>query len=157
MIKKSFTPSPQMVSTALTVFQAMAFVQTIRPIVKGSQRKILEAYKFKVAKKWIDRGMPDEIITDPKHSYLMSDDDFKFYLAECNEARKAANLHVENEEFCPLLTAEYLLTQAELALIMVMEPVTGISHDDAARNLDRYKKYIDILLRLLGPFVPKQF
>lgn len=153
MNKKSFIPSAQMVSTALTVFKAMAFVQVIRPIVEGYQKKILDTYKFKIARKWTDRGRPCEIITDPKHSYLMSDDDFKFYIAECNEARKDANLHVKNEEFCPLLVAEGLLRLAETALCSVMEPITGISHEMATGNLDNYKKYIDLILKLLAPFV----
>ncbi len=151
--KKEFKPTPQMISSAMTVFQAMAYVQTIRPIVEGYQKKVLDLYKFKVAPENVEKGRTCEVITDPKYAWLMSEKDFREYHAECNEERKAANLHVENENHCPLLVAEDLLRLAEMALCMVMEPITGISHDMATRNLDIYGEYIDITLKLLAPYV----
>ncbi len=154
----NFTPSQDMISAATAVFTAMAYVQTIEPIVRGYQKKILDKYKFKIDKRWTENKRRNPgIITDPKRAYLMSDDDFKFYLEELNEERKKAGLRVENPEFCPLLVAEDILNKAEFLLCQAMEPITKITHDQIMRSgLDKYKKYIDLSLKLLAPFVKNE-
>lgn len=153
---KAPKPTPAMISAAMAVFQAMALVQTVEPIVKGYQRKILDHFKFKVADKWVDQGMEPEIITDPKDSYLMSEDDFKIYHAECYKEGEAAGLHVEDPDFCPLLVADYALTKAQWALCDAIEPLTKVSQNQVlCSGLDNYKKYVDLSLKYIGPFCQK--
>ena len=130
-----FKPTQDMVHAAKAVFVCMAIEQTIRPIVTGYQKAILEKGQYHIAKKWIDRrGEPDRIITEPNQSYLLEDDDFGHYLTECNQARIVAKLHVENDEFCPLLVAQENVRKAEKLLIDVMEPITHITN----KNLNRH-------------------
>jgi hypothetical protein len=133
---KKFNPTNEMIEAAKTVFMTMAYTETIKPII---------------AKEWTAKGMQDQIILNPDQTYLLQDSDFQVYLQETFKARDKAGLRVDNPEFCPLLVAEDLQRQAERALIEAMEPVT---HLEPARLYgDNRKKFLDLTLKLLAPFV----
>lgn len=151
--------NPNMITDAMkqnckTVFLTMAYTETIRPIVEGYQKEILNFFEWKIDKQWVEKGMEDQIIRDPDKAYLLSDEDFKSYLAHCNIARKKANLHVDNPEFCPLLVAESLQNDAERLFIDSMEPITGLKAKDIIL-LKHRKQLLDICLRLVVRFVTK--
>jgi len=154
-----FTPNditPEMIKAAEMIFAAKAFVETIKPVVIGYQEKILKKHKFRQAAEWSeynDRIQLPDVITRVQDAFLMSDEDFKIYPAECNEERKKAGLKVEKEEHCPLCVAEHILSQAESHLIDLFTPLTGIS--DYKIWGDNRKKYLDLTLKLLAPFVGK--
>jgi hypothetical protein len=134
--------TPEMIEAAETVFLAMAWVETVKPIVRAYQKKNMT-----------DMGWGH---LPPEHSFTMPQHLWPELHRRNNESRKAANLHVESEEFCPLLVADHQLTQAEWVLCDVMEPITGISHDmifQSSNALARYHEYINLTLRLLAPFV----
>lgn len=148
-----FVPTAEMIAAAESVFMAMAMVETIRPIVVGYQTAILAEGQWHIKPEFASR-LGDEVILDPKHSYLMSEEDFAVYLAQCKIARDKAKLHVDHDENCPLLVAEHLLIQAEHALIDAMSGVTKIAKDGLLSvGMGEYKQYIDLTLRLLAPFV----
>lgn len=150
----AFKPTRDMVTAAEAVFQCMAFVETIRPIVKGYQQKILDYEKYAYDKQWIERGEKTwgDWIDNPDHTYLMGDDDFQHYLKRCNEEREKAGLKVERPEYCPLLVAEELLRKARRVLVEVMEPITHIRADDLWNPKDR-DRLVELTLRLLAPYV----
>jgi hypothetical protein len=150
--KPKFIITDEMKRAAKTVFKTMAFTRIIRPIVEGYQQKILDEIKPKDVYK-------NEVITNPKYSYQMNDADFSVYLRRCNEERIKAKLHVENEEFCPLLVAEDLQRQAERAFVETMEPITHLTADKvlcSKNGLENYAKLIDLSLRLVAPYVDKK-
>ena len=154
---KNFRPTSAMIRAAENCFAAMALTETIRPIVEGYQHEILEEEKYGYAEKHLDRrGLSGtDYITDPQHSYLMTDADFTHYMKRCNGERIAAGLHVDNEEYCPLLVAEHLQMQAEHAVIDAMAPVTGITRDQifqTSNAMANLKKLIDLNLRFLSQF-----
>lgn len=146
-----------MKKAAELVFVAMAWTETVRPIVEGYQRLILEDMQAPVAATWSERVRGDQkIITNPEHTYLMEEGDFAIYLARTKEERDQAGLHVDNDVFCPLLVAEDMQRKAERVLVEAMQPLTGISFDRliCSRNgIENKKKYLDLTLRLLAPFV----
>lgn len=150
----AFKPSPKMIESAYTVFQAMAWVETVKPIVRGYQQAILDYEKYYYAKKWIDRGEHThaEWISNPDHTYLMDDEGFKHYIKRCNEERIKAGLHVDSEEYCPLLVAENMLIKARWALIEIMEPITHIRLDDLYK-LEHQNELVELTLRMLAPYV----
>lgn len=144
----------EMKQAAKTVFMAMAFTQTIRPIVEEYQKRIIQEIKPIVADEFKQIGFTT--ITESKDSYLMNETDFKTYLTRCNEERIKAKLHVDNVEFCPLLVAEDLQRQADRTFIDVMEPITHLTTDKVLcsnNGLANYKKLIDLSLRLVAPYV----
>ena len=145
---------PEAIAAAKAVFSAMAFVETIKPVVEGYQRKILAEEKYAYDEKWHGRrGITyADWITEPEDSYLMADDDAQHYYQRCDEEMAKAGLRVEKKGNCPLLVAEHLLIQAKNLLIDVMEPVTGIKHEQLYRHgLKDYDNYIDLTLRWLAP------
>jgi len=152
-----FEPTNDMKSAARAVFFAMAYVETIRPIVKKYQHDILKKYKFRTSNEKIESGrrlFPDEIVTDREHVYMLSRDDFNFYLEECRVAQKEAGLKTDSPDHCPLLVAESILTDARTILCEAMEPFTKVNkHLVLCSGLDNYRKYIDLSLKLLAPFV----
>jgi hypothetical protein len=151
-----FTPTKEMIRAAENCFAAIAYTETIRPIVEGYQRKILKEMNAKRSIKWQER-LPKEIheITSPDETYLMNEEDFETYLTRCREEQEKAGLHTDSPEFCPLLVAEDLQRKAAHAVVDAMVPITTITRDmiwNAPNALENLKKVIDLTLRFLAPF-----
>ncbi len=152
---KKFEPSAAMVAAAEAVFMTMALVQNIRPVVMKYQSDILAAGQWHIREAFIAR-LADEVILDPAQAYLMSETDFANYDRQCKVARDKAGLVVEHPDQCPLLVAEELQRLAERVLIDVMIDVAKITHEQLLSSRDglkSYRKYIDLTLGLLAPFI----
>lgn len=150
-----------MIEAAENLFVAMAFEQTVRPIVEGYQRKILTERIWRCAPEYLERAnrrAPDEAldsqITDIKLAWTMEKADFALYVERCNEERIAAGLVVETEAHCPLLVAQDTTRKAKYALCDAMASVTKMPADSAVTlKREDYERMIDVSLRLLAPFV----
>ena len=145
-----------MIRAAENCFAAMAFTETIRPIVTAYQKKILAEMKPPVCAEWRERFRDYGPVTDPERTYLMEGTDFQTYLARCREEQARAGLHTDSPEYCPLLVAENLQMQAEHCLIDAMEPVTHITRDmiwGSKNSLENLKKLKDLTLRFMAGFV----
>lgn len=153
---KKFCPSKEIVDAALRVFQGMAAVDVIRPVVHQYESMILAEGQWHVRPEFCVRGRKDEVILDPKHSYLMSEADFAEFEAQRRIAMRNSRLYYEHEEQCPLLVAEHELIKAKHHLVDVMEGVTGISKDMLLSDMDKYQQYIELTLQLLGPYVAER-
>lgn len=153
---QTFKPTQEMITAAEAVFVAMAAEQTIAPIVTKYEKDILEAGQWKPDAKWTQRvrGLKDEVILDPSRAYLLPEPAFQTFLNKCKEARKAAGLHVENDEQCPLLVAQSNVRKTKHALVDAMKSVTGVGSEVICRSHDdKFKKYVELSLKLLAPFV----
>ncbi|WP_194727401.1 hypothetical protein [Noviherbaspirillum malthae] len=152
--KQPFMPNAAMLDAAEAVLKAMAILGTVRPIVEAYQTEILAKGQWKVMAECREPGARDEIITEPKLSFLMSDSDFAVYHQRCDEARKAAGLSITLEGGCPLLEAEELLRVAQRAMVDSMADVTQITANKAVTlPLEQYREFVDLTLRLLVPFI----
>ena len=150
-----FKPTTAMKTAARAAFLSMAYTDTIRPIVEGYQKEILDFYQWAIAPEWADRrGNKETIILDPDRTYLLTEDDFALYMKECAVAMDKAGLTVDNPEHCPLLIAQDLQRTAENVLIETMEPITGLKAKDIYK-LEHRAKLLDLTLKLLVPFVDK--
>lgn len=150
-----------MIVAAENLFVAMAFEQTVRPIVEGYQRKVLAERTWRCASEYLERANRrasnepvEPHVTDIKLAWTMEQADFAVYIGRCNEERIAAGLVVESEAHCPLLVAEDTTRKAKYSLCDAMASVTKIPADAAIRlKRDDYERMIDLSLRLLAPFV----
>lgn len=154
MQKQTFTPTPGMISAAEALFMAMALEQTVRPIVRAYQEKILAEAQWSTDPHWLDHGMESFVILDPKDAFLMSNANFAEYDARCKVERIAAGLHVDDPEQCPLCVADHTVALAKHALI---EEMTAITPNVTANRLlcagmEKYDEFIELTLRLLAPF-----
>jgi hypothetical protein len=99
----------------------------------------------------------DEIILNPQHDYLMSDEDFLDYHAKCDEARIAAGLKIEAEGQCPLLVAEKNVIDAEHFLIAKFSELpefSGVTVQKLLNNgIATLRNFIELALKLMSPFV----
>ena len=158
-MKTQFIPTKEMKQATKVVFVSMAWTETVKPIVKNIQQKVLAENKYPYSDENIklytrhdkDYKFP-EYITEEKDTYLMSDDDFKDYHKKCRELEDKAGMKVDNPEHCPLLVAENLERQAKREFLRIMQPITKINPDDVW-NLDHYKKLTDLSLSLMANFI----
>lgn len=155
-IRKMVTP--EMIQAANALCMAQAFTQTLRPIVEGYQKEILAKHQFtnkgekaifgKCGRQW-----EEEVVLNPDHTYLLSDEDANTYFAEIEVARQVAGLKVEREGNCPLLEAESLERKASHVFIDAMFPITKMNHDSVMNSSDflgNRKKLIDLGLGLIA-------
>lgn len=150
---KNFTPTKDQIAAAEAVFTAMAHESLIRPIVEGYELAILEKHQFRIARKWVEKGVTDHLVLERKDTFLLDDEDAKVYYAECFAARDAAKLVVDDPEHCPLLVAEHLRIRAENALLQTIATIPGLeSFASGTMSLDMRKKVIDLSLGMLSPF-----
>ncbi len=143
-----------MVACAERVLVTTAFERMIEPIVIGYQTEILKRLQLKVADEFKDEGI-DRIILDPDHTYLLSDEDFQRYLAESNEARKKAQLVVEDPSQCPLLVAIHERIKAENALLKAMSeiPRLGDLRHFGVATIKQREQLLEMTLAVLSPYV----
>lgn len=145
-METQFKPTNEMIESAKEVFVKMAWVETVRPIVKEYEKEILARHQF--------CNDDNEVVLDPALAYRLNDADFKVYVTECNQARIEKGLHVEDEGYCPLLVAEDELRIARNKLIESFEPITHVTHHQLLCNgLDKLEKYIDLTLRLMVTYI----
>lgn len=143
-----------MIKAAEAVFVCMAAVETIKPIVTGYQVKVLEEEKYSYSEKASSRRGTTyaDYISNPDHTYMMSDEDFAHYMKRTREEQAAAGLVTESPEHCPLLVAEHNVVKAENLLMDTLECLTEIKRDEIW-NMEHRREYIKISLKLLAPFV----
>lgn len=155
---QNFKPTADQVHAAENLFIAMAYTETIRPIVTGYQKAILARHNFQLAERWTkgqSKEQPRRIL-DPDHTYLMSDADFAVYMAEVRQEQEKAGLKTDNPEHCPLLVAEGLERAARRAFVDSLEPVFKVNTDKLLCSpgwLKTYKRFSELALKLFAPFV----
>lgn len=159
--KKGFKPTREMVEAAENVLFAMAFRDTVSPIVVDYQKRILSEGKWTVADEFDDETSSEvgenvvgkarpEPIADPKNAWLMSDDDFTVYNQRCQVAARDAGLKVAREGNCPLLEAEEDVRIAERRMIDAMVPVTDLPARTVTGLHPRdYDRFVGLTLDLL--------
>ena len=151
-------PSAQLIECAKTVFQAIAYVQTIQPIVESYQREILAKHQFHISKEFAEICKSrHRIILDPYETNLLEDSDFQIYLDEVTQEHKKHNFDVPKDS-CPLLIAHDLERKAKMALFnQSWELLDGKVNKETFDNIPNhpvcFTRYIDLTLRLLAPFV----
>ncbi|KFC72688.1 hypothetical protein [Massilia sp. LC238] len=158
--KPKFHPTPAMIAAAEALFIAIAYEQTVRPIVEGYQRKVLAERRWEVDPVMQVTDGVVEYVTDIKSAWLMSNSDHALYHQRCNEERIAAQISSaiddsrSQDDCCPLLVAEEAVRQARFCLCDAMADITKI---DGARAVTlaaaHQDRIVDLSLRLLAPFV----
>jgi hypothetical protein len=89
-------------------------------------------------------------ITENKHTYLLTDDDYKELALQVDFELREKGIKPESMQFeyCPALVAEDIQRTAERTLFEIAEDFTKIKPNQVALSLERYRKYLDLLLGL---------
>lgn len=136
------------------LFQAIAFCESLRPIVEGKQQEIVSFYKFKVSEEVKKHTDYDEI-TKPNRMYLASDEDFKIYDSEMQAFYFSSDCPVKPSKAgnCPLLEAEHLVRRLKWEIADLFAPIVGLSCDQLTGNLAGWNQYWEIMLSMFAPKV----
>lgn len=165
-MKTPFLPTDEQITAAETLFMAMAYVETIKPMVEKIQQDILTKNNYRylpednILYKHRDKiqeekgGELPQYIKSHNDIHLMGKGDSGHYFTELNHAYISAGFNVEFG-YCPLLVAEDMVRQGRKLLIDVMQPITKLSYEAVAFSKDCVKniyQLAEISLKLLAPY-----
>jgi hypothetical protein len=162
MNNKAPKPTTEQITACELLLVAMAYTQTVKPIIQKIETDLLEKYQYKWDTQKCKHSDINELVerkgTYCKRefdTYLISDADFGHFLTEKHAAFTAQGFKVKEFGYCPLLVAENLERQARRHFIDSMEPVTKMSYDMVSGSKDCVKnimKIADLSLRYVTPF-----
>lgn len=149
-----FKPTKSQIDAAETLTLAIANERIIRPLVYKYQARILERHQFQIDPECLSYGEKLGPILNPKHSYMLTDQDFDVFLKECQAAVDESGLKTLKPGNCPLLDAQYALSQAENALMIAMADIPKLESlkDPQAICGDLREKIVEHCLYLLAPY-----
>lgn len=150
-------PSSELISAVKTYLIAKAHEETMRSIVTPYQKKILEDHQWHIDPKWVQAGDEDEVILNPDHAYLMTEDDAQafFFLCHIQDAIHFPAFKNEKPHACPLLVAEMDRVNAEALIIQNSKALTGYDLNPSDLVLDERKKFIDLTVGYVLSVTPE--
>lgn len=144
-----FRPTREMLNCAKDILIKKAYVDTIKPVILGIQKDVLEQQQYR-------NEVDNKIITDPKYDWTMGLSKHEEYCKLVSAKYRESGFEFE-EAYCPLLIAEHDLRIANSKLVDSMEQITNISKSDLiSKGLDKYNDYIDITLKLLINYIDRK-
>jgi len=154
-MKEHVTPADitdELKSAVNAYLMARAYAETMRSSIDEIQRAILEECPLTNGLE-IEHGEPPRAITEPKHTYLCTDEaQLEDYYAECDKREREAGLKPETMEkdYCPALVARSMQSNTERLVIECGMRMLGI--DDiriTAIYGEKRRRFIDLLVRLV--------
>lgn len=150
---KAAASDPACLRAAKNVFMAMAVADTMRDKVVPIQHAVLENGKWppapKIASILKEKGFDASYIKSPNRAYEMAPCNFSKYVAACYAEYVKAGIAPDDPENCPLLVAENLQRQAEVAFIDTLETFTGLNSDQL--YMPEYRReYLQIMLSMFA-------
>lgn len=150
---KKMISDPDCIKVVNALFEAVAYAETVRALIEPKQQDLIDFYKFETADMWTEKyGEPKRVITKYDHLYLASDEDSELLYKEMHKVHLELGFKVEMN-YCPLLMAESLVRNVKVQVANFLEPYMGMSYDEISYNLDRYKKYFDLVMTMFAGVV----
>jgi len=146
------SPPRDIVVLAESLLVTMAMHQLKAEAVEAYATKVLAQMQSKIATKWVDLGVQDQLILKPKDAFLLDDEQAARFYALCEEQRLASGMSVDKQGNCPALEAECLFRAARDVFIDALTPYTTITLDQA-RMSSSLEKLADWGLRILSKHV----
>ena len=127
------------------IFQAIAYCETLRPVIEGKKAEILTFYKF------ADKRT-GETIDEPKQVYRLNDEDFEIYLKEMKAFyfSPACPVKPSKPDNCPLLEAESLVRETKRQVLELLAPQMGFEPESLFYNLKAYNQFWELMLSLFA-------
>lgn len=156
---KQFVEKEENIKVMQSLFEAIAFSETITEIVEKKSTEILAFYKFESKEVSFPNGrvIPSEVILEHKHVFQLEDADFNLYFSEMKAFYNSDQCPIKpkKEDNCPALESQSLVREIKIAIADLFEPTLGISYDQISGSLQYYKTYYDLILTMFAPHVKK--
>ena len=160
---------PQDVKSAVNAYlmaRAMAECETDK--VTAIQTELLATADYWPDEKWLEqRGVEKAPIRNPKHSYLMKDEEFHSYLSDLRFELEAAGYDIKQTAdsreqwcyLCPALTAQSVQRSCEWLLIECGAAMLGIENPEDMNSrllccvtkeksgLEHRQEFIDLIVK----------
>lgn len=85
-------PPAAIVSLADSLFVALAMHQLKAEQVNAYSTEVLASMQARVARNWVEQGLEDKLILDPKESFLLSEEDAARFFSLCEESGSSKSL-----------------------------------------------------------------
>jgi len=151
---KSLIHNENNIKVVKSLFEAIAYCETLRAVIEPKKQEIVDFYKFQVSPDFIHR-MEDRTITKHERMYLADDQDFNIYLAELEKFyySDACPVKPKRKGNCPLLEAESFVRDVKMQVAEYFAPYFGFGYDRISGSLKLYKQYFDLLMSMFAPVV----
>lgn len=151
---KEFATKEENVRLMQTLFEAIAFSDTITAIVEKKSTEILAFYQFKTKEvEHPRRGIiPSEVILDHNLVYRLEDADFNLYFKEMNKFYQSEDCPIKptREGNCPALESQSLVRSLKIQIADFFAPTLGINYDQISSSLKFYDNYYDLIMRMFS-------
>lgn len=156
MLVKTTRPkevTEKMVCAAERLLTALAMEKYLEVVVTGYQQAVLKRLGF-VAAPEHQESFGAQPILSPKHSYLLSESDWKTYVTETSKARSEAKLVVPSHDDCPLALAIAERVQAENNLLSAMSDMPQLQGYEltAKSTAELRSRAVSMALQFLEPY-----
>lgn len=145
------TITPELKKAVTLALALQAFEEKITPTVQAYQQEIIDRYQWHIDQRWTignGRHLPDEVITCPSHTFLLSDEDAAVYYAELEQAKAANGWGHIPKNHCPLAMVQNRRVQAENALMQAAQYITTID-PAGVYDMDMRRQLIDLITGLV--------
>lgn len=165
-VKDLLELTPELKEMVKAVVHAMAWVETVRPVVIGYQTSILKEIGAA-------DGEGNPIVT-PERSYLLDEEKTGIYFSRCDEEAARNNL-LHKPDCCPLLEAMSLEREAKRALVGHVLPLLPgfemitpdrlqmlsktrdgkLKRDRFGRLVNKEDELVELILKFTVPQIPE--
>lgn len=141
--------TPELKKAVTLALALQAFEAEITPTVQAYQQEILDRHQWHIDRPLIiSLRRPDQVITRPFDTYLLSDEDAAVYYAESEQAKAAHGWSHLPKDYCPLLMVQTRRVQSENAMMQAAQYITNID-PAGVYKMDMRRQLIDLITGLV--------
>ncbi len=147
--KLLLNPSPTVINCAKTVIETIAYRKTVEQKINAIKKLVLTEINA------IDKrtGQP---LRDPAKIHRLNGEQYEEFKALLRKKYARYNMGAISKPFSshyPLWHIEEIEGQAKKALVIALEPATGVSYEKLMQDIHLYEDYINLHLRYLIKFI----
>ena len=150
-LPENFQISENLLNSVKLNMAAQTLESLLRPTIINIQGELLKEFHFR--SRWADDERVkltenEKIVLDPAFLHHLTDEDSSKYFKRLHKEYIKNGFRVKEPGNCPLLRAEWLVTESENLIIDTAVYATGI-HREQLTSLKLRQRCIDIIIRLV--------
>ena len=150
---KEFVTKEENVRLMQTLFEAIAFSETITAIVEKKANEILGFHKFETEEITLgERVIASEVILDQKNVYQLKQEDWDVYFKELESFYYSDECPVKptKQGNCPALESQSLVRTLKREIADFLAPTLGINYGQISGSLKYYDTYYELIMKMFS-------